>query len=570
MDFNKNLEELRKKIGEIGADAILVAMNNFFGNFEDKLSGIGYISGFTGSNGRAIVSQNKAMLAVDGRYTKQAFEQTDNDFWEIKNYPEYDTNTLIAGIISHGQTLAIGMASITYKSYLSILSLSNKLGFKIKLLDEFPLFKPQKSAKTIYLMNEKDQGESRRNKAERIKNTLSIGESLLISDSSMIGWAFGVRIAPTEDKCVLPNCVAFIPKAGKPILFSDLELKDQCSNFEFKNISEFESVIKKFEKAPVIMDFSRTSLYFAEILQRNGFSIKSPKINYGQFEAIKNETEIQNMKIASEKASLSFIRTLAFAENIRSSSEVEIADFFENDLKKYDDFVSLSFNSISAFERNTALVHYDPKVCGNSKIDSDGLFLFDAGAHFKTATTDMTRTIYRGNNPNEELKIIYSTVLKSIINFSSMKFPDNLKSCNIDSIARFAIWNQGYDYRFGTGHGVGNFANVHEHPRVSPMSNDEITKNMVITVEPGIYRDNFGIRMENMILTKQSDKNGFVEFETLNFIPFCRKMIIKEMFSISELAWINNYHKIVFEKFADELKTDNLTFNWFKENTREI
>ena len=182
----------------------------------------------------------------------------------------------------------------------------------------------------------------------------------------------------------------------------------------------------------------------------------------------------------------------------------------------------------------------------------------------------MTRTIYRGNNPNEELKIIYSTVLKSIINFSSMKFPDNLKSCNIESIARFAIWNQGYDYRFGTGHGVGNFANVHEHPRVSPMSNDEITKNMVITVEPGIYRDNFGIRMENMILTKQSDKNGFVEFETLNFIPFCRKMIIKEMFSISELAWINNYHKIVFEKFADELKTDNLTFNWFKENTREI
>ena len=182
----------------------------------------------------------------------------------------------------------------------------------------------------------------------------------------------------------------------------------------------------------------------------------------------------------------------------------------------------------------------------------------------------MTRTIYRGENPSNEIKVIYSAVLRSIIIFSSLRFPDKSKACYLDSIARFFIWNKGYDYKFGTGHGVGSFANVHEHPRIAPTSYEEITKNMVVTVEPGIYRDDFGIRMENMLLTKMSDKTGFVDFETLSFIPFCRKLIIKEMFSNFEIEWLNRYHKAVFEKFADVLEKDELTLNWLKENTREI
>lgn len=570
MDFETNLKELRKFLNGIDADAILVAMNNFFGNFKNDFSGIRYISGFSGSNGRAIVGKSRAVLSVDGRYVKQATEQTNRDSWIIKKYPECDTVAMIKEILNPGEVLAIAPFSITYKSYLNILKLSKSLHLELKILDNYPLKFFEQSESKIYLVGEDCMGETRISRIKRIQDTLNNGESLLLSDSAALGWIFGVRIDPTDDKCVLPNCVAFIEKNQKPILFSDLNLTNPTEDFEYHDIQEFENVIQQKEKNIVNIDYSSTSLYFIKTLEDNGFTIKPSAVNYGLFESRKNPTEIENLKTASEKASLSFIRTLAFAENVKDSSEIEIAEYFENDLKKYDNFVSLSFNSISAFDRNTSIVHYNPKVCGNASLNGAGLFLFDAGAHFSNSTTDMTRTIYRGDNPDNELKVIYSAVLRSVIIFSSMRFPNNSKACYLDSIARFFIWNKGYDYHFGTGHGIGSFGNVHEHPRISPNSQEEITKNMVLTVEPGIYREDFGIRMENMLLTKESIKQGFVEFETLNYIPFCRKLIIKEMFSNFELEWLNRYHQTVYEKFSGILANDEKTLNWLKENTREI
>ena len=570
MNFESNLKELRNFLDNINADAILVAMNNFFGNFKSDLSGIRYISGFSGSNGRAVVSKVKALLSVDGRYTKQASEQTSNNIWTIEKYPEFDTIKMIENIMDSGQTLAIAPFSITYKSYLNVLKTAKSKNLKLKIIDNYPLKSFELSNEKIYLVGIECMGETRESRINKIKNTLNEGEALLLTDSAAIGWIFGVRISPTEDKCVLPNCVAFIEKKRKPVLFSDLDLSAKTEDFEYFNIKDFEKVISSKEKTVVNVDFSRTSLYFVKTFEDNGFEIKSSPVNYGLFESRKNKTEIENLKIASKKASLSFIKTLAFVENIDNTTEIEVAEFFENDLKNYDNFISLSFNSISSFGKNTSIVHYNPKVCGNAEVNCDGLFLLDAGAHFSNSTTDMTRTIYRGKNPKEELKIIYSAVLRSVIIFSSMRFPNASKACYLDSIARFFIWNKGYDYHFGTGHGIGSFGNVHEHPRISPTSLEEIMKDMVLTIEPGIYREDFGIRLENMLLTKDSNKQGFVEFETLNYIPFCRKLIIKEMFSNFELEWLNRYHQKVYETFANDLKNDELTLNWLKENTREI
>ncbi len=564
VNFNKNLQELRNKLDNINSDAILVSMSNFFGNFDTDYSVIAEISGFTGSNGRVIVSRDRAILSVDGRYTKQAAEQTDNAIWEIKMYPEYDTNALVSDVLKPRQTLAVGAFSITYKSYLSLLEAAQKSEFSVKILDKFPLFEPATSSKTIYLIDN-----DRKNRISRIQNTLSDGETALLTDSAIIGWAFGGRCAPNSEKCVLPNCVALITRDRKPMLFSDLELENRCEDFEFSDISKFEEIIKDLPKSEIVLDYSRTNLYFPEVLQRNGFVIKSSKTDYGMFEAIKSEAEVQNMKVACEKASLAFIKTLAFAENAKQTSEIEIADFFENELKKYDDFVSLSFNSISAFGLNTSIVHYNPHTHGNAEVANDGLFLFDAGAHFKTATTDMTRTIYRGA-PGYGTKKFYTSVLKSVILFSSARFPDKSKACSIDAVARYFVWQSGNDYKFGTGHGVGSFANVHEHPRISSSSNEEITTNMVITVEPGIYRDDFGIRLENMLLTKPAKTPGFIEFETLNFIPFSRQLIDVEMLSDAERDWLNGYHQKVFDKFANCLREDDVTFNWLKENTRKL
>ena len=131
MNFNENLKKLRDELVLCNADAILVSMNNFFGNFDSECSGIAEISGFTGSNGKAVVSKGRAILSVDGRYTKQAIKQTDSTIWEIKTYPEFDTKTLVCEILSPKQILAVGAFSITYTSYLSLLEAAQKSGFSV-------------------------------------------------------------------------------------------------------------------------------------------------------------------------------------------------------------------------------------------------------------------------------------------------------------------------------------------------------------------------------------------------------------------------------------------------------
>jgi Xaa-Pro aminopeptidase len=575
VDYNSNLRKLRANLKELEINSIIVSMSSSFSNSDDNFSDIRFISGFSGSNGRAIVSEEKAILSVDGRYTKQAKEQTDNSVWKIESYPEVDVVKMMTDVLKKGKTLAVSSFSVTYKTYLSILELSRKIGFKLLALRVHPILEEKpiiKSTASLVLMNEKYMGETIKDRINRIKETLKDNEATLLADKVTIGWTFGIRRSElASDKSVLVNCVAFIPKIGVPVLFCDLSLKDKTSDFEIRSLDEFEEYIKASAKLTVNLDYKNTPAYFALILENNKFEIKPFVREYGSFEAVKNETEIENQKVGANLTSLAFIETLAFLENAKKTSEVEVAKFFENKIMENKNGIGLSFTAISAFEKNTSIVHYNPLACGNKEIFGKGLFLFDAGAHFNNATTDMTRIIYRGENPPEEYKLIYSIVLKSLIMFSAARFPNDSFAACIDSIARYPVWKAGYDYAFGTGHGVGCFGNVHEHPRISKSSQDKITKNMILTVEPGIYCESFGIRLENMLLTKSSSENPrFIQFETLNFIPFCRKLIKKETLDNTEIDWLNNYHNQVFEKFKDKLNADQITFNWLKENTKEI
>lgn len=575
MDFNLNLKILRKKLKDLNANAILVSMHSAFENTDLEISDINFISGFSGSNGRAIVSEDAAILSVDGRYTKQAKEQTTSSIWDIELYPDVDTLSLIKKAMKRGQTLAVGEFSVTYKSYLAIKKTTESLGINLLKIKQHPIveMKEKTPSKVSLKVASRDVlGESVSDRLSRIKENLGEGEAVLLADKITIGWAFGIRRTElTADKSVLANCIALITKSEKPILFCDLKLSEPASEFELKGFDEFEDYVKNLKRQTVDLDFKNTPAYFALLLEGLGFELKALKKGFSALEAVKNETEIEKQKRGARMTSLAFIKTLAFAESVSDSSELAIAEFFEKEIKKNESAIGLSFNAISAFSKNTAIVHYSPVTCGSSEISGDGLFLFDAGAHFKNSTTDMTRTIFRGTAPSEEFKRIYSIVLKSLVMFSSARFPENSISACIDTIARFPVWKAGYDYAFGTGHGVGCFGNVHEAPRISQTSAERITKNMILTVEPGIYNEDFGIRIENMLLTKKSlEYSDFLEFETITFIPFCRKLIDKTLLDESEVSWLNSYHQKVFEMFKDDFKDDQMTLNWLRENTQEI
>ncbi|MDR1475914.1 MAG: M24 family metallopeptidase [Holosporales bacterium] len=569
-----NLANLRVKLSEIESDFILLSMQNAFGNFIDGPSDIEFISGFSGSNGKAVISKEKAVLLVDGRYVKQAKEQTDNSIWEIKQFPDFDANTIISEFSSSGKSLAVIAQSISYGSYVSILELIRRLGLSIKLIEPDFLRTRQNSRTTIFLHDSEQIGESQSERICKIQAELDSDERLLLADQSMIGWLFGVRLSSaTESKSVLPCCVALISKSGKPVLFCDLDVANMLPDFDIKKLDEFEDAMASLScKDVVICDYSTIPAYFVLYLHTRDFNTRDSRNKYREFFCIKNDTEIRNQRIAAESTSLAFIKTLAFTENESGLTEIDICNFFESTAKKLPGFVDLSFNAISAFGKNTSIVHYNPKNCGNSEIRGRGLFLFDAGIHFNNSTTDMTRTVFIGeigesDEFDQRLKGIYTVILKSVIMFSVAKFPKKVKACIIDSIARYEIWKSGNDYQFGTGHGVGSYGNVHEPPRISQTSTSVMKSGIVVTVEPGIYEQDFGIRLENMLLTKCSESDQFLEFETLNYIPFCWKLIDHSMLSEFEKIWLASYHKAIFDKFSSQFEDDAVTLKWLEINT---
>jgi Xaa-Pro aminopeptidase len=568
---------------EHGIEIIVISMQNSFGNFIDGPSDVEFLSGFSGSNGKAFISRDRAILLVDGRYVKQAQEQTDGMTWEIKQFPDFDTVLVIAELLSDevsgaldssGKILGLISTSISYKSYISTLETSRRFSnVSVKLLSPDFLRLRQKSEVTVFLHSLVHVGESSDERIGRIRAELKDGESLLLTDQSMIGWLFSVRLLrATKNKSIIPNCVAIIHKSDKPVLFCDLNVSSPSSSFEIKKLDEFEDVISSMLNTEVVIcNYSTVSAYFVSHLQSHGFTTRDSYSKYGEFFCIKNDTEIDNQKRAAELTSVAFIKTLVFVENESGLTEIDVVDFFENTARKLPGFVDLSFNSISAFRESTSIVHYNPRGGGNSKICGNGLFLLDAGIHFNNATTDMTRTVFIGeigdSDEEKRIKSIYTTVLKSVIMFSVAKFPVKVKAAAIDAIARYEIWKSGNDYQFGTGHGVGTFGNVHEPPRISQTSASQMKRGMIVTIEPGIYEQNFGIRLENMLLVEDSDTEGFLMFETLNYIPFCRKLIDRSKLNDSELKWISSYHKSVHDKFADYFKNDAVGLNWLRSNT---
>ena len=253
-------------------------------------------------------------------------------------------------------------------------------------------------------------------------------------------------------------------------------------------------------------------------------------------------------------------------------TEMDTAEKIYNLRKEQEGFIETSFDTISAYGSNAAMMHYTASENSNSLLLPKNLFLIDSGGQYFEGTTDITRTIALGE-VEKEMKIHYTAVLKSLIALSNTKFLYGTKGYNFDAIARKPIWELGLDYRCATGHGVGYLLNVHEGPNIFRMSAPFVMEeNMITTVEPGIYIENsHGIRTENEILSRNTFKNEygqFMEFVPVTFAPIDIDPIEVSMLSQEEKNYLNNYHKLVFEKISPFLNSEEK--EWLKIYTREI
>lgn len=564
--INRNLQDIRKALKSMNADAVLISMKCSFDNYDSDFSDIRAISGFSGSNGRAVVSQSKAILAVDGRYTTQAVQQTDNTVWEIEQYPESTVLSMVQKILLPGETIAVSSLAHSYKSFMGLKRQIETAGFKVQTIEKHPVLSyrnktPQNNRILI------TETENISNRIKTVTAKLQDNEVLLIANKETVSWIFGTRKEKLgADKNPVANAMVLLTKHSKPIMFSDLDIEDN-NFFEHYYFDQFQNIADKFKNMLIKASYAYVPAYFILSLIQNGFDIAPTENNYTTFEHLKNPEEIDAQKKGAKETSIAFIRALAYIDYYikkgEKITEQDAVSYFET-----NNAIDFAFNPICASEENTAIVHYTPGTGNNSFIKKDALFLFDAGFHFKNSTTDMTRTVYIGDNPPNEFRTIYTVILKSFIHYSLCKFPDNTYACALDAVCRYYMWQNDMDFEFGTGHGVGNYRSAHEAPHIGRYSSDKITADMITTVEPGYYTKQYGIRLENMLLSVRDLKTNMIQFETITYIPFCHCLINKQMLNNETTTWLNKYHSDIARMFLPIFKNDHIVTSWLVQNTK--
>jgi len=262
-------------------------------------------------------------------------------------------------------------------------------------------------------------------------------------------------------------------------------------------------------------------------------------------------------------------------KNIKENTklnEVEAADQLEQFRSTLPDFVGLSFDTISAYGPNGAIIHYKPDSSNCAVISTDNLYLCDSGGQYKTGTTDITRTVHFGK-PSAHMIKTNTLVLEGHCQLARAKFPEKLQPNKLDVLARTPLWKLGLDYEHGTSHGVGAYLNVHEYPpsmtrRISSEDSPPLLPGMILSNEPGYYEEgNFGIRIENLLLVKEceelSGKKKFLEFETISLVPFQRDLIDLDLLSDEARQWVDSYHERCLNEVGPILKKRNEdAFNW--------
>lgn len=295
--------------------------------------------------------------------------------------------------------------------------------------------------------------------------------------------------------------------------------------------------------------------------------------------AIKNDTEIEGFRkchVLDAAAVCKYLCWLTEAIKVGPVSECQGADKLEWFRRESKECVGLSFDTISGFGPNGAIIHYKPEPSTCAMIGTDSLYLVDSGGQYYSGTTDITRTVHFGT-PSEREKRCFTLVLKGVISLARATFPRGTKGVQLDALARQHLWQHGLDYRHGTGHGVGHFLNVHEGPHsISPRTGSDdvdLRPGMTVTDEPGYYEDGkFGIRIENvLVVTEKRCREEFVKmygFDTITLVPIQHSLIDLELITGEEREWINAYHQECWEKVSGLL--EGRAKEWLFSSTRPL
>jgi Xaa-Pro aminopeptidase len=531
---------------------------------------LAWLTGFTGSAGMAIVLKEEAALFVDGRYTLQAQVQTDPDAWRTEHLIDSPPAKWLSTRLTPGDRLGYDPKLMTIAEVRRFGEVAKAAGAELVSIEENPVDRiwsdrPSPPLGEVTLHPIEFAGVDATAKVARLKTIVADrkADAAVLSAADSVAWAFNIRGRDIAHNPA-PLAFAILPREGIPTLYLDGRklsnaVRDALAGLaDIREPGDFGKGLRALGKsgARVVVDPQATTAWIAQQIRAGGGTIVEGADPAALPKARKNAVELEGARRAHVRDGAAMVRFLAWLDrNAPPNGLDEIAAAqkleelrIETARRDGADLADISFDTISGAGPNGAIVHYRVTRQTSRRLVAGMLYLVDSGGQYRDGTTDITRTVPIGT-PTEEMRDRFTRVLKGHIAIAAARFPVGTTGAQIDALARSALWQAGLDYEHGTGHGVGSFLSVHEGPaRISKLGHAPLEPGMILSNEPGYYKaGSFGIRIENLLaveLPKEiagGDK-PMLGFETITLAPIDRRLVLPDLLTSQETAWLNAYH----------------------------
>ncbi|EIW51638.1 Creatinase/aminopeptidase [Trametes versicolor FP-101664 SS1] len=600
VDTTQRLQALRKLMAkpEYNVQAVVIPtedqhFSEYIAQCDERRA---FISGFTGSAGCAIVTPEDAYLFTDGRYFLQASKQLDKNWTLMKQgLPDVPTwqDFLSKNLGTHNR-IGVDPTLIAASDAEGIQKAlepeqSELVSIQENLVDLVWADRPPRPANKVFPLDVKYSGQSHQDKLKLVREELKKKEAkaIVVNMLDEVAWLFNLRGSDIDFNPVF-FAYALIDQEKARLFVNRTQLDTSVNDHLgpevevhpydtfFPALTHLGSELQASKNSGKVLVSDKASLAVAEAIGKDYITVlRSPVTD---LKAIKNEVEIEGFRQSHIRDGAALVRYFAWLEEQldagKELSESQVADQLEKYRSEQGLFKGLSFPTISATGPNGAIIHYDPDPNDCAIVKKDQIYLCDSGAQFLDGTTDVTRTFHFGT-PNAEEKRAFTRVLQGHIAIDTAVFPNGTTGYLLDPFARRPLWEDGLDYRHGTGHGVGHFLNVHEGPhgigvRIA-YNSTALKPGMTVSNEPGYYKDGeYGIRIENIVIVREAQTpnnfgdKGYLRFEHVTMCPMGKNLIDVPLLSVKEREWLDAYHAEIEKKVAPLVEKDERALRWLK------
>ena len=586
--ISRRLEAVRGIMKEKGVDIYVVVtgdyhISEYAGDYFKERE---FISGFSGSAGTAVITSDTAVLFTDGRYFVQAEKQLSGTEYKLMRMGSAGVpalNEYCRELLKEGMTIGFDGRCVQAGQGIEFKKMAefNKAhcNYSFDAIEQIYNDRAEFPHSKAFYLDTMYSGKTIKDKLIDVRCAMkdNMSDVHIIASLDDICWLFNIRGRDVHCNPVIMAYAAVY--MDKTVLYTDIDRLDDCidklieAGVEVKPYNVIYEDIRSIAGHKVLIDKKRvnTRLYLyakdndkIELVEK-----ENPEV---LLKAVKNDIEITNLKNVHIDDGLAVTRFIFWLKKAVKSgqtiTEASAAEYLDNLRSGIKDYIELSFDTISAYADNAAMMHYQASKDNCSTLKQEGMLLVDSGGQYMRGTTDITRTIALGE-VTDEMKKCYTLTLKGMLYLANTRFLHGCTGYNLDIMARAPLWNENIDYRCGTGHGVGYLLNVHEAPNGFRWKHIQgvndlavLTPGMVTSDEPGVYADGrFGIRIENEIIVTEDKENEYgrwLKFEMLTMVPVDLDLVDVQYLSYKDIEQLNNYNKQVYNVLSPYMKGEEL------------